>query len=80
VPVQGEEADVTDHQRQALDKALALMKEHFDCAVIAYSAEVLGSDEQRVDYVYTGGYPQALGLMAHATDRLLASSRAKGDA
>jgi hypothetical protein len=36
VPVQGEEADVTDHQRQALDKALALMKEHFDCAVIAY--------------------------------------------
>ncbi len=60
---------ITEAQQQALERAYAILGEHFDAALIV----VCWERDDRSDafrLIYKGGFASALGLSVYATHRL----------
>jgi hypothetical protein len=59
---------LAEHQKEALEQAYDLLKEHFDASLLVVTAVVMDGDEEReaTQIYWAGGYMQALGHSDYA--------------
>jgi hypothetical protein len=63
--------DLTEAQNEAVEKAWALMREHFDGAVLIFDTETKDGNDTLFGVNYQGGVNRSIGLTQRANFRLM---------
>lgn len=63
--------DLTQAQIEARDRAWEMLREHFDCVILAYDTEVAEGADRCFEANYHGGITAAIGLCERAKLRMM---------